>query len=166
MFLRSQAFEATSFERVLLGVIDPSLALAFVPRHPGLTGEDYGPIKVGKLGQLRVELRIIPVRMDDRGLQVVANHGSRHAAAGPKRILNAAQERFRVLSPHDFGVALARVAQHRPGINAIGVWQPSSSTTQAPWPKSTCISSPGADSIRRNGISVLASIRRANRLTD
>ena len=40
------------------------------------------------------------------------------------------------------------------------------STIQAPVPKSTCICSPGANSIRRNGTGAVCSSLRTNRLTD
>ena len=108
--LGPQAFEATALDRVLLGVVDPGLALALVPRHPRLARQDHRPVKPGKLGQLRVELRIIPVRLQDRGLQVVDHHGPRNPADRPERVLDAAQERLRVLAPHDLRVALSRVA--------------------------------------------------------
>ena len=108
--LGSEAFEATALHRVLLGVVDPGLALAFVPRHPRFARQDHGPVKLGKLGQLRVELRIVPVRMDDRRLKVVADNRPRDPSHRAERVLDAAQERLRVLAPHDLRVTLPRVA--------------------------------------------------------
>ena len=68
----------------------------------------------GKIFELGVELRIIPVGLDHPRLQIVDDHGGRDATKVPERIFQTAQETLAGLSPDHFAVTLARMTQHRP----------------------------------------------------
>ncbi len=110
IFLR-QGLEPPAFERIAAHVGNSPLHLPLVLRRPRSARHDSHAVMAAEVGQLRVDLRIEPVRLQDRCFQVVEIEQKRHAPKVADRIFKAAQERFRVL-PHDrFAVALARATQ-------------------------------------------------------
>ena len=65
-----------------------------------------------KRRQLRVELRIVPVRMQHRRLQIVRDRADGHPAEVAERVFQTPQEGLRLLIKSRLAVALARAAQH------------------------------------------------------
>ena len=72
------------------------------------------PVVAAELRQLRIDLRIIPIGLEHRRLEVVQVEQQRGAAEMAKRILQAAQESLGILPQYRLAVALARIAQHHP----------------------------------------------------
>lgn len=104
--------ERASAQRVVLGVFYARLDLALVFRSRGLGRHDDGVVVPGEVRHLGVKVRIEPVRVEDRGLQVVDDGGAGDATEVPERVLAASDERLGVLTPDDLAVALAGVAEH------------------------------------------------------
>src|SRR6185369_9639507 len=99
---------------------------------------------------LGIEIGIIPVGFRDFRSQIVNDQSFGDAAEMPEGVLQATQEVLGGLSRDRFGVAFARVTQDdaedvRPTAAALR------RENGAPTPKSTCASSPGPHSMRRNG---------------
>ena len=112
--LGREAREAPPAQGVVLDILDAGLDLALVPRDPGLGRQDRRAIMRTEGAQLGVDLRIEPVRLDDRGLEVVGHDRGGDPAEGPEGVLDAADHRLGVLPPDDLAVALARVRKHGP----------------------------------------------------
>jgi hypothetical protein len=68
----------------------------------------------GKIPDLRIELRIVPVGLQHPGLQIVDHDAPHRPAEKTQRIFQATDERLRVLPPDHFAVGFAGVTEHRP----------------------------------------------------
>lgn len=112
--LLGEARKLAAPERVLLYVVDPALDLALVPGHRGLGGREERLVVPAKLEQLGIEVRIIPIRLDDSGLEVVDDHAQRHAAKVSECVFQTPDERLGGLSPDGLGVALAGMTEDAP----------------------------------------------------
>ena len=66
----------------------------------------------GERLQLRMHLRVVPVGPGHGGFQIVDHQPLRYAAEMMEGVLHRRDEVVTRLSPNDFAVALARVAQH------------------------------------------------------
>ncbi len=107
-----EAVEDASLQAILLDIVDAPLNLAFVTRRVGAGRENDDPVVLAERFQLRIQLRIEPVRLLDRRTEVVDDQYLGHAAEVPEGILQAADEVLGRLPIDDFAVALAAVAQH------------------------------------------------------
>lgn len=73
--LRREAGKLAALERVGLGVFYAGLDLAFVSRHPGFGRQQRGAVVFAEGAQLRIELGVEPVGLEDRGLQIIGDEG-------------------------------------------------------------------------------------------
>jgi hypothetical protein len=69
--LPRQPRKAPSLDRVVLRILHSGLHLALVPGHGGLGGQNHGAVVPGKLLQLGIDLRVMPIGPDHARLQVV-----------------------------------------------------------------------------------------------
>ena len=112
--LLAERGEAPPLERVVLGVGHAAFHLAFVLRRVGAAGHRRHAVVAAKIRQFRVHRRVIPVRLDDRRLEVVEIEQARHSAEMAHGVFDHPQERLGVLAQYHLAVTLARVAQNRP----------------------------------------------------
>ena len=63
-----------------------------------------------KIREFRVHRRVIPIRLDDRCLEVVEIEQTGHAAEMAYGVFDHPQERLGILAQHHLAVALAGVA--------------------------------------------------------
>ena len=114
LVLFGQARKAPTLERVVLDVLHARLDLALVLRRARLGRENHCAVMPGKTRQLGIEFRIEPVGLQHRRLEVVGDHGLRHAAEMPEGVFQTAQKTLRVLPPDHLAVAFPRKAQRGP----------------------------------------------------
>lgn len=69
--------EASAAQGVVLDILDASLDLALVARDAGLGRQRRRVVVRTEGAQLRIDLRIKPVRLDQRRLEVVRRRSSR-----------------------------------------------------------------------------------------
>ncbi len=81
--------------------------IALVTGRSRLRGQDRRTVVVGEGLDLRVEVGIERIRSDHRGLQVVGDQRTRHAAEVSKGVLDAADEIVGRLAEDGFAVGLA-----------------------------------------------------------
>ena len=88
--LLSQRLEPPPLERVVADIANSSLHLPLMLRRPGAARHDMHPVVTAEVSQLGVDLRIKPVRLQDRCLQVVEIEHQRHTAKRANRIFQNA----------------------------------------------------------------------------
>ena len=110
--LGRQGVEDAPLQRVALHIADPPLDLALVLGMPRPRGHRDGAAVTAEGGELRRELRVVPVGALHRGAQVVQHQPPGHAAERQERVLDAPDEALRVLSEHRLAVSLAGVREH------------------------------------------------------
>ena len=71
--LLGQRLETSPFERVAPNVGHSALHLPLVLRHPRTAGHDVDVVMAAKVCQLRVDLRIKPIGLEHRRLQIIAD---------------------------------------------------------------------------------------------
>lgn len=69
--LLTQRGELSALERFVFGITHATLDLAFVLRRVRAAGHGLHAVMAAKIGEFRVECRIIPIRLDDCRLAVV-----------------------------------------------------------------------------------------------
>ena len=111
---RRQRREPPALQRVVLDVADAPLDLPLVTRRVRLRRQHHRAVVLAERLHLRVQLRIEPVRILHRRLQVVDHQRLRHPAEVPERILQRPEECVRRLAEHVLAVALPRMAQNDP----------------------------------------------------
>jgi len=82
-----------------------------VLRGAGPAGDDGDTVVTGELDELWVEFGIVPVGLEDGGLEVVEVEGPRNPVEGPEGVLQGSQEGFGVLMQDRLAVGLAGEAQ-------------------------------------------------------
>jgi hypothetical protein len=97
LVLGGDGFEATASQGVALHVADTALDLALVLRGAGPAGDDGDSVVTGELNELWVEFGIVPVGLEDGGLEVVEVEGLGDPVEGPEGVLQGSQEGFGIL---------------------------------------------------------------------
>ena len=110
--LRPERRKAPPFERIAAHVADAAFDLSLVLRRVRPARQHIHRVMTAKLRQLRIDLRIEPIRLQDRRFEVVQVHQQRRPAKAAHGILQTTQKRLRVLPQHRLAIGLARVAQH------------------------------------------------------
>ena len=114
LVLLLQARERTALQGVIFYISDASFNLAFVPRCVRFCGQDDCAIMFAKRLDLGLDVRIIPVSLLYRCLEIVDNQSLGNAAEVPEGILQAAYEVLGGLTINYFAVGLARETQDNP----------------------------------------------------
>ena len=92
--LFGQAAERVSLQCIILCVLDAAFDLAFVFRSVRLRRQDGRSIVSCKGLQLRMNLRIVPVRLLHGGFQIIDHQSFRHASKIVQSVLDALLDRF------------------------------------------------------------------------
>ena len=111
LVLKDQAGERSSLEGVILDVIDAAFNFALVPGHIGARGPEGQTIMLSESPDFGVDVRVVPIRVLNGGLEVIQNQSPWHTSEIPPGVLQTLQEAVRALPPDDLTVGLARVAQ-------------------------------------------------------
>ena len=80
-------------------------------RHVGLGWQNHRTVMLTEGLNLGIQLRIIPVRLADRGPEIIDDDGLEHALEMPECILQTADETLGGLMKYRFTVGFARMAQ-------------------------------------------------------
>ena len=110
--LRFQAWETMPLQSVVLDIAHAAFNLPLVPGRARLRGQDHHAVVLAEGLDLGIEVRVVPVRLLDRRLEVVDHQDLRHAAEMPEGVFNAANEIFGGLAIDRLGVSLAAVREH------------------------------------------------------
>ncbi len=111
--VRRQTGKAPALDRVVLRILYARLHFPLVPGHDRLGGQNDRAVMPGKLRQLGMELRIVPVGLEHPGFQVVGHHRGRNPAKVPEGIFQTPDKALGGLAPNPLTVALARMTQPR-----------------------------------------------------
>ena len=112
--LLSQRVKLIAGKSVILDIFHPAFDFTLVTGSIGPGRQDDCTVMAGKCQEFGMDLRIIPVGMDNRRLEIIDDDRLRHTAEIPKGILQASDEGLGVLMPDDFTVSLAGEAQNYP----------------------------------------------------
>ena len=110
LVLLLQAREAVALQAVVLDIAHAAFDLPLVPRRARLRGQDRHAVVLAERLHLGIQLRVVPVRLLDRRLEVVDHQDLRHAAEMPEGVLHAADEVLRGLAIDRLAVSLAAVS--------------------------------------------------------
>ena len=109
LILFAQALETFSLQGIVLNVVNATFDLALVARRVGLGGKNSRVVVDAEGQHLRVDLRIEPVRLGDRRLQVVDDQCFGHAAEVAEGVLDTADELLGGLAKHHLAVGFTRM---------------------------------------------------------
>ena len=107
-----QAGERLALQGVALGVAHLALDLSLVTRCARLGRQDARAVVFGEGLNLRVQIGVKPIGLEDSRFEVVDNEGLGNAAKLPEGILDAREERFGRLPVDHLALRLPRVTQN------------------------------------------------------
>ena len=114
VILFHEAREDAPLEGVGLHVGHAPFRLPLVSRRSRSRRQHHRPVVAAEGGEFRINLRIEPIRLQHRRLQVVDHDRSRHPAEVFEGVLKALQKAVGRLMENRLAVAFARVRQHHP----------------------------------------------------
>ena len=106
--------ELLPLEGVTLDEVDSFFDLSLVAGRIGLGGKQNDPIVATECGELRVQIRVIPVGPENGGLQVVGNKGFGASSKGAEGIFQKTDQGVGGLSPDRLAVGLPGMGQNDP----------------------------------------------------
>ncbi len=109
--LLGETGEGSALQGVALNVAHVALDLALVARGPGSGRQDHRAVVRAKRLDLRIQLRVVPVGLGHRGLEVVDDQRLRDAAEVMEGVLQATDEVLGGLAVGRLRIRLAGVTE-------------------------------------------------------
>lgn len=126
---RSEGVELAPFERAVFDVADVAFDLALVLRGAGSGQQGAHAVVGAEALELRVELRIVEVGLEDPGLEVVEHEDPGDPAEVPEGVFQPADEALGILAKHRFGCSpCANDSGPRAGLGSCASCRPPDSS--------------------------------------
>ena len=107
LILLLQSREAPSFQGVLLDIANTTLNLAFMAWRVGACWEKHSSVVFAKGANLGIDLRVIPVRPFDGGLEVIHDQPLGYSTKVPEGTFEASKKVLRGLAVNDLAIPLS-----------------------------------------------------------